>query len=606
MRLIRLFVDYTLFWIVFIGCFIATMFVLWSAFPDTISSRAAFGTLSEILAGNFDEISRAAFVFTLAAWIVAAGFGFIAAYGVVFALRLSHQIRRAKAVVARSQNRVEFAQNYEAIYAQLSANPVIGHAWREFDETLVKPKSPEPNQVISNTVRPSAFINIELIRGASFGFKMMPSIPGYFVGLGLWLTFVGLVLALDKAGTAVSGSDMDAMQTATRELLQVASFKFATSIAGLGSSILLGIAFRSYAIAIENAFARLCEEIEGRLLYRSPQSISVDMSEYMREQRDYLKDITQGDFFQRFGQEFTPKLQGAVQTAMAPVVSSINTAVGKLSAQNQDGMQELLTEFTRGLQQGAGAEMREFAQAIQQMQSNLAQMQTSMTATSESFGGNMDAAVDRLKELLSSATDGVADRLKSSIDDAAGGLNSDLAAFGAVINKATEALAAQNAAQDHAAQRMQGMVEALSETASQVRNASAPLLQSSGQISTAVQSMEAALQGAVRAIETEKSAAQSLSATVSAKTEELEKLWAGYADRFEKIDQELGTALNALSQATADQSERLNDYTKAVDSALAEAVDKLQAPLGGLEENTGELSEVIEKLLNALRRPNQT
>ena len=57
-----------------------------------------------------------------------------------------------------------------------------------------------------------------------------------------------------------------------QNVVAVASFKFATSIAGLGSSIILGIAFRSIGIRIETAFSRLCQEIEIVLLYLSQQS----------------------------------------------------------------------------------------------------------------------------------------------------------------------------------------------------------------------------------------------------------------------------------------------------------------------------------------------
>jgi hypothetical protein len=97
-------------------------------------------------------------------------------------------------------------------------------------------------------VRPGSLLNFGAAREQLPGLKMMGSVPGYFVGVGLLLTFVGLVLALQQASAAVSSNDANGMQIATRQLLKVATFKFATSIAGLGSSIVLSIFFRIYTV----------------------------------------------------------------------------------------------------------------------------------------------------------------------------------------------------------------------------------------------------------------------------------------------------------------------------------------------------------------------
>jgi hypothetical protein len=99
---------------------------------------------------------------------------------------------------------------------------------------------------VRNTVRPQSFINLTDARGELFGLKMMGSIPGYFVGLGLLLTFIGLVLALDKAAGSTAAGSAEAMTESLNELLAAATFKFSTSIAGLGASLALALIFRTY------------------------------------------------------------------------------------------------------------------------------------------------------------------------------------------------------------------------------------------------------------------------------------------------------------------------------------------------------------------------
>lgn len=46
-----------------------------------------------------------------------------------------------------------------------------------------------------NTVRPHTFFNPGVARERLGGLQMMNAVPGYFVGLGLLLTFIGLVFA---------------------------------------------------------------------------------------------------------------------------------------------------------------------------------------------------------------------------------------------------------------------------------------------------------------------------------------------------------------------------------------------------------------------------
>jgi septal ring factor EnvC (AmiA/AmiB activator) len=385
---------------------------------------------------------------------------------------------------------------------------------------------------------------------------MMPSIPGYFVGVGLLLTFIGLVLALSVAGSAVSSGDSGEMQGATEELLRVASFKFATSIAGLGTSIALGIAFRSIGINIETRCARLCSEIEAVLLYRSPQSISVEMASDLREQRDYLKDITQGDFFQRFGQEFEPRLQSAVSSAMAPVVSGIENAVSELSDQSRQGTEELVGQFTESLQQGAGEEMRALASAFEGIQANLSTLQGTLQDTGRDFGQDIEKAGASLAETLTRAA---------------------------------------------------ATAEAFERAAANVRRSTEPLLESGDKISNAVDKMEASLVKTADALEAEQKAIADLSKTLADQMRQQEELWSQYGSRFEGIDGALGAALERLSEASREQGERLMEYALRVDEGLAEAVDKLRAFLGGLDENTQDFSESVENLARTLeqKRPRQ-
>ena len=178
-----------------------------------------------------------------------------------------------------------------------------------FDGTLVKSAD-----VILNTLRPQVFFNIGVLRDSVLGLKIMPGIPGYFVGLGLLFTFIGLVLALSEAAAGTTAAHMadgagaQAMQGALGKLLNAATFKFSTSIAGLAASIVLSFAFRLFNIGVESSLSDFCRALETKLEYLAPQRVTLEMVETLDAQLAELKMINSEEFFSRLGQDIAPPI----------------------------------------------------------------------------------------------------------------------------------------------------------------------------------------------------------------------------------------------------------------------------------------------------------
>ena len=208
--------------------------------------------LSEVSRDDIENVSKPEFAYALASEIVSAALGLAFAFLVAYVGAIRFALFLSKRKLSRHNNIRDFENNFDSISQSLATNPLIGDAWIGFVNTYVREDVKDKRHYFS-TVRPQAYFNVALAREHLFGLKLMPSIPGYFVGLGLLLTFVGLVIALSKAahGTGVSAEDMT---RSLRELLNAATFKFATSIAGLFSSLILSLIFRSYSILIEGGF----------------------------------------------------------------------------------------------------------------------------------------------------------------------------------------------------------------------------------------------------------------------------------------------------------------------------------------------------------------
>jgi hypothetical protein len=116
--------------------------------------------------------------------------------------------------------------------AGTAARKSVVEAWREYRETLV-PHEEGGEVILRNSVRPSLFFNPEDL-GFAPGFWRI--VPGLFVMIGLSLTFLGLIAALNSMDLGA-----DKVQASLRDLLTIASAKFIMSLTGLFCSIVFTV-----------------------------------------------------------------------------------------------------------------------------------------------------------------------------------------------------------------------------------------------------------------------------------------------------------------------------------------------------------------------------
>ncbi|EAQ06442.1 hypothetical protein SKA53_05123 [Yoonia vestfoldensis SKA53] len=98
-------------------------------------------------------------------------------------------------------------------------------------------------------------------------------VPGTLVGIGLVLTFLGLIAALREAGVSItaSGSDPDMVKKALSDLLTIASAKFIMSLAGLTGSIVFGVFLKAWEVRLETIATALSDEVRSRLDVVTPE-----------------------------------------------------------------------------------------------------------------------------------------------------------------------------------------------------------------------------------------------------------------------------------------------------------------------------------------------
>ena len=624
------FVRLTAFWVLAIGVVFALSLALPPLDIGLIIERVSNGLAllngqasAQDTKAALDALSQTDFIFSLASLIFAVAISLMVTFGLLHIAAIIGALYNLRRVVSRQKTRADFANEYDqSIYHNLADSKLLGHAWREFDETLIKPSAGEP-PLIKNTVRPQSFIHFGAIRDRFFGLKMMASIPGYFIAVGLLLTFAGIVLALYKAGSASSAGNVNDMQKAMTELLQIASFKFTTSIAGLGCSLLLSIVFKVYTIWLEASVHKFCEVAESKLKYVPPQSVAIEIAEAANEQRDQLKEINSDKFFAQMGRQLEPQIQSAFASAMAPINDSITGVLSKITESSQSGINDMLAQFSTSVQGSAGIELRQLAETLGAMQATLADMQTDVRGSGEDFARSMSDAAENLNRLVGDAARSMNEGANRNRD----GLEEILAALKATFDRASEQVDMElGRAAGGASERIEAaMGRVMEKLESQVTTLTGSMLSLDGDLrdgvtktqeqirtaqETAVSTVSAVAAGAAEAIKT------GLTEAIATIRQEV--------DRFESAlrgsNSALSSQANALGEATSQtrivsdafsktaidirsasapllqSGERIASATSSFKDSLRLAVDALAASQVASQELNGSLREQSESM----------
>jgi hypothetical protein len=138
-----------------------------------------------------------------------------------------------------------------AIDNVMSRFKLVSKSWALYRATLI----PQGGRVVSQ-FQPALYFNMRMLEQAGVRLRSFMSLPNDFVGLGLVFTFLGLVAGLYFASRSMMSADLKTARDALVQLLHAATFKFLTSITGIGMSLFISLVQR---IMLDRIDARLSE-----------------------------------------------------------------------------------------------------------------------------------------------------------------------------------------------------------------------------------------------------------------------------------------------------------------------------------------------------------
>ena len=541
------------------------------------------------------------YYYALGAALALLGF---AAIGIFLMWNQARKLKREltvaiEAVESSGTDEEGFTNNFSDVDEKLKKLPHIKRPWEEFTETLIPPLDAvdDPDyRVFRNTQRPENFFRASVTTNL-----IKPWLPGeILIGLGLMLTFFGLVAALTIAGPAfVDGGDIKATLGV---LISTAGAKFLASIGGLLGSILIAI-YQGYARnTVNRQLFKLCDLLEARLYYASAERIMADQYGHMKRQTRNLEELGNsiavaiGDRIENA----MSNMPGLLGEAMSPMAQSIDNLRDAVSDSNREGLTELVGEFKRELT-GAGEEsMKQMAAQLENVSTIMGTTVSSLQQTTNMLQESLTGSAQQAAAQLQQGSDAFADTLR----EAMAGMITGQTALQDTLNNVVDKLASGadqfderlNKQRDQMAENMSRVVDSMNQAISQKTQQATEqmggkinqIIESSGQqaansleswAGSFVEKMEAPISGIRGSLEDWSSKTAVVTQSLTQINEAL--------DRHKQSIENSSVMLQSSGQKMAESARSVSDATQPLKTAAEAAARATQS----LEHMTKESSD---------------
>ena len=302
-----------------------------------------------------------------------------------------------------------FYDRIDQFDALMTGARFLAHGWSEFIEACLFTRR-DGKVTVEVSIRPGVFINIDESEHAGLGIRWFHHLSGIFVGTGLLLTFIGLVAALYFSSSAISivvdgthglpaAEQTKAIQKALAQLLNTATFKFLTSIAGLGCSLVLAYFQRRWTARLESKFQELCRELERCTIIVTPEQLANRQHRELCDQSELLRELPVHlgpEVARAFESALTGALPGVLERAMAPLAEKLDEAARAIVSARQAPFQAMAEEFSATVTASAGREIRAVTETLSGLPSQIAFAAETLSAVP----GRMTLVADDLQRTL--------------------------------------------------------------------------------------------------------------------------------------------------------------------------------------------------------------
>lgn len=494
----------------------------------------------------------------------------------------------------------------------LANDPLCEHGWQEFLETIVR-EEVNGEERIYNTRQANEFFSEEEIVEESMHPSFFGAVPGILTSLGLFGTFVAILLGLAEIriedgastkslngtvptiavenveggapvvdGKQVAGTPGETQPAAPTDeppakeaerikgiapFINALSGKFLSSVIALFTAILFTLAETRVIHRAHQIYRRFCQQFDSAFPRRTAEEILMAMNRQIEGQRSA---------FEHFNTTLAHKLRDGVTEGLGPVLERIVGGLESLTGDRDSNIEALLerltTEFRNAMTQSAGFEFDQISFTMEQASSLIRQANEQTTQTQASFQGLVSAI-----EQSQSAQAQLAERQAALMNDSISKMVEAVGHASSTSREATDTVLRDMIERSH--RESQDSARTLQETLNHyMQTMSQQVTTLCGKVETAATSMEAAGLSGSR----------------------------GLAESIQRVTEQLAQATTNVVQQTGSNSERINgelsrllEEHRSSAGAVADAREALEGTLRVWSESTQEMRAVVTPLREA-------
>ena len=268
-------------------------------------------------------------------WPFTKEFGLSGFYSVIKEMRhlkkiLNQAIHKLPIEGSVKERREEFTKKFNEINDHFQKQSVFSHIWNEFTEQLVYPSDKEPN--FQNSMRPENFFTLEyFLKKKRINLKLLESMPGILVGLGVLGTFTGLSLSLWLIKDILETKPSEAVKI----LIPGASVAFLTSVAGLLCSLIFNIISDKKSSVLQNLLNLFNSLLEKSLKFVTEEDLLKQNLKELQQQNKYLVNMDEnialkiGEHFGKIGETIQKSISQSNQNISEKFLENIAEKMGK-------------------------------------------------------------------------------------------------------------------------------------------------------------------------------------------------------------------------------------------------------------------------------------
>lgn len=281
----------------------------------------------------------------------------------------------------------------------------VAETWHAYRQSTLHDQG-DDESLLLGTTRPSSFWNADDLKMDHASWRI---VPGVFVSVGLFLTFLGLVAALTQTENLL-GSNGDP-QEGLKQLLTTASAKFIMSLTGLACSIVFGLLLRFGHARIANEIAKICSLLERLVPLVSLEAIAHQQLLVSHEQKDISSaTLSQVADDLRAGIEQLPHAISASTARLyeelpkvlsESIAKSLVPVFDELKSRSNDGLADLVKGLGEQLSGDVNRALQTTSAQLAAAGDRLSSLINQNLQQSSQGAEGLNAVVDRLSQSVS-------------------------------------------------------------------------------------------------------------------------------------------------------------------------------------------------------------